>query len=119
MKKIRFNIPTVDGVETREGFRVWLSVGPWRRAFVLQCDGISPKGNRYCLADWASGYKVTDSLSARMLERYVRHPAGYRGDLADWRREAQRWLVEAADRKGLSLINAKLNSVPVINGVSK
>src|SRR5215471_4053973 len=105
MKRITFNVPTVDGIETREGFRVWLSVGPWRRAFVLQCEG-----SGFVLTDWASGFKLCD-LRGAMLRNFVGRPSVHDSSLAAWRREAQLWLVEAAGRKGLSTINAKLNSV--------
>lgn len=110
MKRITFNIPTAAGVETREGYRVWLRYGNLRRAFVLQFNSRRP----CILADHASGYRMTD-LASRMLRRYVANPYGYRETPADWRREAQAWLDEAVRQKGHVAVHGKLNSVPAIN----
>lgn len=115
MKKITFNIPTVDGIETRQGYIVWLSAGPWKRRFVLQCSENGSKN--YVLADYATGYVVYSGLPGRMLSRYVGRPYAYDSSLAAWRREAQSWINEAVDRKGLSRIQAMLSAVPVINGI--
>ena len=113
MKRITFNIPTVNGTETREGFVIRLSVGPWTRRFVLQSEG-----SGFVLADFASGFKLCD-LRPRMLRRFVGHPAAHDRSVNGWRAEAQCWLLEVTDKKGLCDVQAKLNSVPVINGVSK
>jgi hypothetical protein len=110
MKRISFNIPTTDGVETREGYRIWLRYGNLRRAFVLQL-----VGDRPCvLADHASGYKLAD-LASRMLRNYVANPYRHDRSLAGWRREAQAWLNEAIREKGHVAVHEKLNSVPRIN----
>jgi hypothetical protein len=121
MRRCKFLVPTFakgadePKLEQREGYRVQLELGLETgdmRPFVLQCE---PGDTRpRILADFASGYRLTD-LGPLMLERYVRHPAAYREVIRDWRREAQRWLDAACERKGTREVRRMLDSVPAIN----
>ena len=113
MKKITFNIPTVDGPNTAEGYRVWLHCGPHKRAFMLQMD---TRGRPCMLTDFASGYRLVD-LSGDMLARYVRNPYAFRGStLVEWRDLAQDWLDRIIEAKGCGVVMSTFKAVPVING---
>jgi len=113
MKRITFNIPTTEGSELKSGYRIWLDVAGVRHVFVLQLDDRETPG---ILADWASGYRLTD-LRPRMLRNYVGRPSAYDESLLTWRREAQRFVDETIRVMGLDVLRTKLNSVPRINEV--
>jgi hypothetical protein len=118
-------VPTFDRsggeplLEEREGYRVHLELlgRPGEtRAFVLQCE---PGDTRpRILADWASGYRLTD-LGPLMLERFVRHPAAYRERICDWRWQAQLWLDAVIQRQGADKVLLKMDAVPRVNGEAK
>lgn len=113
MRKRTYTIPTVDGPQERECCRVWLHFGDGVRAFALQF-----QGDRPCiLADYASGYRLTD-LSGEYLRRYVANPYGFEEGFYTWRTLAQQWVDEAVRQKGLAEVVAKFDSVPKLNEVA-
>lgn len=113
MKKITFNVPTTTGTATREGYRIWLTVGATKRAFVLQVDGYG-----YALADYATGMLMAglNALKARMLMRYVAHPYGYSSHFSVWRRVAQQCVDDAVVKVGADAMLADMAIRPVLNG---
>jgi hypothetical protein len=121
MRKCEFLVPTFSRgsdeplLERRTGYRVHLEIlgqPGVKRPFVLQCE---PGDTRPCiLADWASGYRLTD-LGPLMLEKFVRHPSAYREAIRDWRWQAQLWLDAVIQRQGADKVLMKMNAVPRVN----
>jgi hypothetical protein len=111
MQKLQFLVPTKEGTRLETGYRVWLHIGTaplW--PFVLQIKGDDPT----TLADFKSGYKLTDFAADRLAYKVMR------GDfsptpLSTWRRMAQHFVAQQTDRLGQDAFLAKLSSVPQIN----
>lgn len=112
MKRRSYTIPTVDGPESRECYRIWLWMGHDKRAFALQIEDGKPK----ILADYVSGYRLTN-LSGDMLRKYVANPYAYSETLNAWRESAQHYIDEALRQKGRATLLAVMNAVPVLNEV--
>lgn len=115
MQKMIFQVPTKDGTRSETGYRVWLKLGDSGPAwpFVLQFKDDQPS----TLADFKSGYKLTDFANDRLAYKVAR------GDfsptpLASWRRMAQHFVLQQASRLGAQALRDKLSSVPQINDMS-